>query len=166
MNEVNNTSEALQNEDTQHGRFMTFRLAEEEFAVEIKNVVEIINVLPITVLPEAPDFVKGVINLRNKIIPVVDMRLKLHMEPIDYTERTCIVIIDIGGMHVGLIVDRVLEVITISDGNIEPPPMFKINARSRFLKGIGKVDGKIKLILCCEKLLSDEEMDELNAAIK
>lgn len=159
-------SEKIQNEDTLHGRFLTFRLASEEFAVEIKNVVEIINVLPITSLPEAPAFVKGVVNLRSKIIPVIDMRLKLHKESADYTQRTCIIIIDINGSNVGLIVDMVLEVIKISDENIEPPPEFKSGAKSRFLKGIGKSDGNIKLILCCETLLTDEEKSELNAALR
>ena len=114
-----------QEEDTQHGRFLTFALGKEVYGMEIKYVTEIIGMQGITVVPEVPIFVKGIINLRGKIIPVIDVRLKFKKEAIPYGDRTCIVVIDIDEVSVGLIVDLVTEVLTIPDEDIAPPPSSK-----------------------------------------
>lgn len=150
-----------QEEDTQHGRFLTFALGTEAFGLEIRNVTEIVGVQPITPIPEVPVFVKGVINLRGKIIPVIDVRLRFGREEKDYDDRTCIVVVDIQDICVGLIVDSVSEVITIDDANIVPPPDFRTGAQNRYIKAIGKVGNDVKLLLDCDRLFKDGELAEL-----
>jgi len=146
-------------EDTQHGRFLTFYLDKEVYGIEIKFVTEIIGIQPITEVPEVPDFVKGIVNLRGKIIPVIDMRIKFKKEPIPYSDRTCIIVIDIQEVSIGLIVDNVSEVLTIPDENIVPPPDHKTGFRNRYVKGIGKCGDDVKLLLDCNKILNDDELD-------
>lgn len=148
-------------EDTQHGRYLTFNLGEEVFGLEIRYVTEIIGMQPITKIPEVPDYIKGIINLRGKIIPVIDMRLKFGKESIDYDDRTCIVVIDTQEMVVGLIVDKVSEVMTIDDQDVVPPPSERTGIRNRYIQGIGKIEGNVKLLLDCKKLFDEEEMQEI-----
>ncbi|MDF2986064.1 MAG: CheW protein [Eubacterium sp.] len=152
----------LQNEDTQKGRFLTFALGKEEYGIEIKYVTEIIGIQVITKIPELPDYLKGIINLRGKIIPVMDVRLRFKKESREYTDRTCIIVIDINETSIGLIVDTVSEVITIEDVNIVPPPNFKTGFNNKYVKGIGKTGNDVKLLLDCEKILSEEELDSLD----
>jgi len=150
-----------QEEDTQHGRFLTFSLGSQAFGIEIKYVTEIIGIQPITEVPEVPAYVKGIINLRGKIIPVVDVRLKFKKEPVEYNDRTCIIVIDIQNVSVGLIVDNVAEVMTIADENIVPPPDYKTGFQNRYIKGIGKAGSDVKLLLDCDKLLTEDEVENL-----
>lgn len=150
------------NEDTQHGKFLTFILGDEVYGIEIQYVTEIIGIQPITGVPEVPDFVKGIINLRGKIIPVIDVRAKFRKPEIEYNDRTCIIVVDIKDVSVGLIVDNVAEVLSIQDENIVPPPDVKTGFTNRYIKGIGKVDNEVKLLLDCNRLLSDEEVDILD----
>ncbi len=152
------SKEEIENEDTQHGRFLTFALGEEVFGIEIRFVTEIIGMQPITPLPEVPDYIKGIINLRGKIIPVVDVRLKFGKETVPYNDRTCIIVIETDGITVGLIVDKVAEVLMIEDENIVLPPDPRTGIQNRYLAGIGKVGEDVKLLLSCEKLFSDEEV--------
>ncbi|MFT9055149.1 MAG: chemotaxis protein CheW [Ethanoligenens sp.] len=151
-------------EDTQRGKYLTFELGKETFGIEIKFVTEIIGIQPITFVPEVPDYVKGIINLRGKVIPVIDMRLKFKKEPIGYTDRTCIIVIDIEEILLGLIVDSVAEVMNINDENIVPPPSYKTGFQNRYIKGIGKVDTSVVLLLDCKKLISDDDLDAINNA--
>jgi|LGVF01.2.fsa_nt_gb purine-binding chemotaxis protein CheW len=146
-------------EDTQHGRFLTFALGNEVYGIEIKYVTEIIGMQSITKVPEVPSYIKGIINLRGKIIPVLDVRIQFGKEPIEYNDRTCIVVIDIDDVSVGLIVDTVEEVLTIDDDTIAPPPNNKTGIENRFMKGIGKVGGKVQLLLDCERLLKNNQME-------
>ena len=146
-------------EDTQHGRFLTFTLEDEVYGIEIRYVTEIIGIQSITRVPEVPPYVKGIINLRGKIIPVIDIRLKFGREPMEYNDRTCIVVIDINEVTVGLIVDKVDEVLTIEDDGIAAPPASKTGFENRYIKGIGKFGGNVQLLLDCEKLLKNEEME-------
>ena len=148
-------------EDTQKGKFLTFSVGRESYGIEIKFVTEIIGIQDITEVPELPDYVKGIINLRGKIIPVIDVRLRFRKETKEYNDRTCIVVIDIKEVSVGLIVDNVAEVINIDDNNIVPPPNMKTGFHNRYIRGIGKVDNKVKLLLDCDKLLNDEELDKI-----
>jgi len=150
-----------QTEDTQHGRYLTFNLGEEVFGLEIRYITEIIGLQPITKIPEVAPYIKGVINLRGKIIPVIDMRLKFGKEAAEYTDRTCIIVIDTEELVVGLIVDKVSEVMTIDDADVVPPPDQRTGIRNRYIKGIGKVDGDVKLLLDCKTLLDADETEEV-----
>jgi purine-binding chemotaxis protein CheW len=149
-------------EDTQHGKYLTFALGRESFGLEISYVKEIVNMQPVTELPEVPAYVKGIINLRGKIIPVIDMSLKFGKELSAYTDRTCIIVVDIQDISVGLIVDNVAEVLTIDDGNIVPPPSVKTGAHNRYIKAIGKTGSDVKLLLDCEKLFDSGELEALS----
>lgn len=152
-------------EDTQKGRYLTFSLGKESYGIEIKYVTEIIGIQTITEVPELPEYVKGIINLRGKIIPVIDMRLRFKKEPIDYNDRTCVIVVDINEISVGLIVDSVSEVLTIGDENINDPPQLNKGSSNRYIKNIGKVGESVKLLLDCEKLLSEEEIEDLTEAL-
>lgn len=161
MNEENtNLLEELE-EDTQKGKFLTFTLGEEYYGIEITYVTEIVGIQPITVIPELPDFIKGIINLRGKIIPVMDARLRFKKEPVAYNDRTCIVVIDIKDVTMGIIVDAVAEVLTIDDANIVPPPNLNKGGR-KYIKSVGKCANNVTLILDCEKLLDENEINALN----
>lgn len=146
-----------QEEDTMLGQYLTFSVGRETYGIAIRQVTEIIGIQPINALPEAPGYIKGIINLRGKIIPVIDMRLKFRKESLEYTDRTCIIVVEIDGKFAGLIVDSVAEVMSIGDENITAPPEFGRGAGSRYINGIGKVDGNIKLLLKLEELLSGED---------
>ena len=152
---VEQMEQNTEQEDTIRGRFLTFTVDEEMFGVEIRYVTEIINIQPINVLPEVPEYIKGIINLRGKIIPVVDMRIKLKKEAAAYTDRTCIVVIQTNDISAGLIVDQVAEVLTIED--IEPPPDTKTGVNNHYLSGIGKTDEQIQLLIDCELLFSEDK---------
>ena len=153
----NHTEMAEAAEDTMHGRFLTFYVGQEVFGIKIRVVKEIIGLQPINTLPEVPAYIRGVINLRGRIIPVIDMRLKLKKEEADYTDRTCIIVIETQQISAGLIVDQVAEVLSIGEENICPPPELGKEISSRYINGIGKVDGQVNLLLDCEKLFSGTE---------
>lgn len=151
-----------QEEDTQHGRFLTFNLGDEIYGIEIQYVTEIIGLQQITKIPEVAEYIKGIINLRGKIIPVIDMRLKFNKPAIAYDDRTCIVVVDTQEMVVGLIVDKVAEVLSIDDENIAPPPSYKSGIRNRYIHGIGKIGDVVTLLLDCKKLFDDQETQEIS----
>ena len=155
--EINKEELVEEQEDTQHGRFLTFALGEEVFGVEIKYVTEIIGLQPITILPEVPEYIKGIINLRGKIIPVIDMRLKFKKNAVEYNDRTCIIVIETKELSIGLIVDNVAEVLSIDDDHIVPPPDQRTGIKNRYIKNIGKVGNDVKLLLDCEKLFNEDE---------
>lgn len=147
-----------EDEDTQKDKFLTFRLGKEEYGIEIQHVSEIIGMMPTTDVPDMPDFVRGVINLRGQIIPVIDVRLRFQMPFKEYTDRTSIVVVKVNEISIGLIVDIVLEVINIPEGNISLPPQVNKGKSSRYIQGIGKVGESVKIILDANKLLFDEEL--------
>lgn len=147
-------------EDTQKGRFLTFQIHSEVYGIEIKYVTEIIGIQPITQVPELPDYMKGIINLRGKIIPVMDVRLRFRKEGVEYSDRTCVIVVDIGLISIGLIVDRVSEVLSILDEEIVPPPDVR-QGGNKYIKGIGKVGEEVKLLLDCDKLLNEQELEQL-----
>ncbi|HOJ76888.1 MAG TPA: chemotaxis protein CheW [Bacillota bacterium] len=148
-------------EDTQKGKFLTFVVGQEVYGIEIKFVTEIIGIQSITEVPELPNYIRGIINLRGKIIPVMDVRLRFKKEFLEYNDRTCIIVIDIDGVSIGLIVDSVAEVLVIPDEDIVPPPHVN-KVQNRYIKAIGKVGADIKLLLDCQQLLSEEELEVLN----
>lgn len=148
-------------EDTQKGKFLTFCLGNEFYGIEIKYVTEIIGLQPITEIPEMPEYIKGIINLRGKIIPVMDVRLRFRKPFREYNDRTCIVVIEIRDVSIGLIVDTVSEVISIPDGEIvDPPNMAKEG--NKYIKGIGKVGSDVKLLLDSDKLLNETDLENLS----
>lgn len=147
-------------EDTQKDKFLTFSLGKEEYGIEIMYVTEIIGIQPITEIPEMQIFVKGIINLRGKIIPVIDVRIRFNKEYKDYNDRTCIIVIDIKDISVGLIVDSVSEVITIPEKDILPPPEVNNTFQNKYIKNIGKVGDEVKLLINSEKLISDNKYEE------
>ena len=147
-------------EDTQKGKYLTFLLDKEVYAIEIRFVTEIIGIQPITQVPGLPDYIKGIINLRGKIIPVMDVRLRFKKKPVDYNDRTCIIVIDIENISIGLIVDNVSEVLSISDENIVSPPEMNRGYENNYIKAIGKVENDVKLIVDCMELLSDMEAEQ------
>jgi len=144
-----------EDEDTQEDKYLTFVLNGEEYGIEIRHVTEIIGIQNITVVPDMPHYIKGVINLRGKVIPVMDVRLRFCLEEREYDDRTCIIVINIEEQSVGMIVDRVSEVLDIPKDDVEPPPKVKKGESSRFIKGMGKVDGRVKILLDEYQLLFD-----------
>jgi purine-binding chemotaxis protein CheW len=149
-----------QEEDTLGGRFLTFSLGNEAYGIEIRYVTEIIGIQPITEVPELPEYMKGIINLRGKIIPVMDVRLRFKKSFNEYNDRTCVVVIDIQNVSIGLIVDSVSEVISIPESEIVAPPDVSKEG-NRFIKGIGKVGSEVKLLLDCEKLLNEKDAQNI-----
>lgn len=148
-------------EDTQKGKFLTFSLGNEVYAIEIKFVTEIIGIQPITEVPELPAYVKGIINLRGKIIPVMDVRLRFKKKPVEYYDRTCVIVVEVKDVSVGLIVDNVSEVLSIADENIVPPPEMNKGMENKYIKAIGKVENDVKLIINCEKLMNDNDVEDI-----
>ena len=144
-------------EDTQKGKFLTFSIGKEDYGIEIKYVTEIIGIQDITEVPELPDYIKGIINLRGKIIPVMDVRIRFRKPFREYNDRTCVIVVDIHEISLGLIVDYVCEVLDIQDEHIVPPPDFKTGFNNRYVRGIGKVGTGVKLLLDCDKLLNENE---------
>ncbi len=145
-----------ENEDTQKGKFLTFILENEVYGLEIQYITEIIGIQEITEVPELPNYVRGIINLRGKIIPVIDVRIRFNKPAIKYNDRTCIVVVEIADISVGFIVDAVSEVIAIQEQEIVPPPEINGGFNNKFIKGIGKVGNEVKLLLDCNKLLNNE----------
>jgi purine-binding chemotaxis protein CheW len=152
---------AVADEDTQQGKYLTFRLGDESYGIEIRHVTEIIGIQKITVIPEVPGHLKGVINLRGKIIPVMDIRLRFHLPARAYDERTCVVVVNVDGTVVGLVVDTVSEVIVIPDTDIEPATGLNRTKANAFIQGIGKVADEIKILLDVERLLYDQDIAAL-----
>lgn len=153
--------ELYEEEDTLGGRFLTFPLGGESYGIEIRYVTEIVGIQTITEVPELPDYIRGIINLRGKIIPVMDVRLRFKKSFREYNDRTCIIVIDIQDITIGLIVDSVSEVIAIPETEIVAPPEVSKES-NRYIRGIGKVGSEVKLLLDCEKLLNDDVTESLN----
>jgi len=150
------------------GKYLTFSLAEEEYGIGILKIKEIIGMMPITTVPRTPEFVKGVINLRGKVIPVMDLRLRFDMEEIDYTERTCIVVVEIEGtsgtVMVGVVVDSVSEVLNIKGEDVEETPKFGAKLNTDYIFGMAKMEGGVKILLDIDQVLSENEISDLEKA--
>lgn len=144
------------------GKYLTFSLSSESYGVDVLKVREIIRFLKITPVPQMPPYVKGVINLRGKVLPVIDLRLKFGLEAAEPTERTCIVVVRVqaGGQDItlGMIVDSVEEVINLSDSEIEDTPEFGAKVDTGYLMGMAKVKGVIKTLLDIDKVVSPENL--------
>jgi len=154
----------IEDEDTLKGKYLVFSLGKEMYGMEIRYITEIIGIQPITEVPEMPKYVKGITNLRGKIIPIMDARLCFRKEIRKYDGRTCIIVLEIDDISIGLIVDSVVEVLTMQDEDISSPPDVG-KGHCNYIKGIGKVGGSIILLLDCQKLLTDDELEEINASL-
>ncbi|GAA0076500.1 chemotaxis protein CheW [Clostridium sp. CTA-5] len=149
-------------EDTQKDKYLIFSIDRQDYGIDIENVIEIICIQPITEVPELPDYIKGVINLRGKIIPVMDIRLKLKKEAKKYDDRTCIIIVEIKGICIGFIIDRVLEVATIPEKDLSSLPKIKKNEdnSNKYIRNIAKVENEVRLIIDCNKIIEDDEIEK------
>jgi purine-binding chemotaxis protein CheW len=155
------------------GKYLTFKLGVEEYGLEILKVQEIIKMMDITHVPRTPAFVRGVINLRGKVIPVVDLRLKFGMESRETTDKTCVIVVQVahggaggGSMTMGTIVDEVSEVLDIAGEQIEPAPEFGTAVNTDFILGMGKVAKKVVMLLDIDKVLSSGELATVSKVAK
>ena len=146
------------------GKFLTFFLTGEEYGIEILKVQEIIGMMSITAVPRTPLFIRGVINLRGKVIPIVDLRLKFSMEATAQTEETCIIVVRAQGTEMGLVVDKVSEVSDIATDDIDDVPSFGAEVNTDYLLGIAKANSRVKLLLDIDKVLSTQEVVTLPTA--
>lgn len=146
------------------GQYLTFQLMSEQYGVPIEAIREINRVGEITPVPRTPDFVKGVMNLRGKIIPVINLRVRFGMASLEYTRDTCIIVIDTDFGQVGMIVDAVKEVADLNDNQIEPPPVLGNEKTLSFVRGMGKLDDKVIILVDVVSALSQEQMTQLHDA--
>jgi len=150
------------------GKYLTFKLAEEDYGISLLKVREIIGMMPITSVPRTPAFVKGVINLRGKVIPVTDLRLRFDMPETDYTDRTCIIVVEIqtadSTVQMGIVVDAVTEVLPVREEEVEPLPEFGASVDTRYILGMANMEGAVKILLDIDRVQTAEEMAELEKA--
>ena len=167
--EAQKMDEAVKVMVEREGKYLTFNLAEEEYGIGILKIKEIIGMMPITSVPQTPSFVKGVINLRGKVIPVIDLRLRFGMGEIDYTERTCIIVVEIEGqagtVMIGVVVDSVSEVLSIKREEIENTPTFGAKLNTDYILGMAKIEGGVKILLDIDRVLSRDEVDTLEQTL-
>ncbi|MEN6437949.1 MAG: chemotaxis protein CheW [Syntrophobacter sp.] len=144
------------------GKYLTFSLGQEEYGIGILKVKEIIGMMRVTPVPQTPDYVKGVINLRGKVIPVIDLRLRFGMGENGYTDRTCIVVVEIDGqagkLHIGVVVDSVSEVLNIKASDIEDTPSFGTTLNTQYILGMAKTGGGVKILLDIDRVLSSDDL--------
>jgi purine-binding chemotaxis protein CheW len=160
--------QAVKAMEEKEGKYLTFSLAEEEYGIGILKIKEIIGMMAITTVPQTPKFVKGVINLRGKVIPVIDLRLRFGMESMDYTERTCIIVVEIDGtagtVQIGIVVDAVSEVLNITGKDIEDTPTFGTKLDTTYILGMAKMEGGVKILLDIDRVLNGNEISALEKA--
>ena len=156
----------FETEDTQKDKYLTFHLAGEDYGIEIQYVIEIIGIQTITDVPDMPTFIRGVINLRGKVVPIMDVRARFSIEAREYDDRTCIIVVNIDNTEVGLVVDEVSEVADIPEENVEPAPKTHKNNEDSYIQGMGKINTDVKILLDVHKLLFSGEMQELVATLE
>ena len=149
------------------GKYLTFALGKEEYGIGILKVREIIGLMEITAVPHTPSYIKGVINLRGRVIPVLDLRLKFGMPSEEYTERTCIIVVEVqgdsGAIQVGMLVDSVSEVLNISGQEIEEPPAFGGSTDTTYILGMAKIKGEVKILLDADRVIGAGELERFEA---
>jgi purine-binding chemotaxis protein CheW len=156
--------------DQRNGKYLVFHLGREEFGIQVLKVREIMGIQDITAVPQTPAYVKGVINLRGKVIPVVDLRLKFGLPELEYSQRTCIIVVqvlaDAGPMLMGIVVDGVAEVLNLADADIEDTPSFGEEVTTSYLLGLAKIKGRVKILLDIDQVLSSQELKGIEAVIE
>ncbi len=156
------TMHIVEDQNATRSRFLTFYVDEEQYGIGIKHVIEIIGMQKITEIPEQPKYVNGIINLRGKIIPTIDIRVRFDKEKRPYDERTCIIVIDVLDKLIGIIVDQVSEVTTIDQTSISEPPTFDNNSTDRFINGIARVNEAIIILVNIHKIVADEVLKAIS----
>ena len=168
MSETTTINQAVKSMGDKEGKYLTFMLADEEYGISILKIKEIIGVMPITTVPQTPKFVKGVINLRGKVIPVITLRKKFGMEDTEYTEKTCIVVVEIKSSEevilIGIVVDTVSEVLNIKGEDIEATPTFGTKLNTDYILGMAKIEGAVKILLDIDRILSTDEITAIEKA--
>ena len=156
--------------DSRIGKYLSFHLGNEEFGIQVLQVREIIGVQDITAVPKTPGYMKGVINLRGKVIPVIDLRMKFGLEEIPYSQRTCIIVVQVdeenGRMLMGIVVDGVSEVITINADDVEDTPDFGDGTKHPYILGLAKMKDRVKILLDIDAVLSRQEFEGLHSIMK
>lgn len=156
--------------EKQRNKYVTFKSGNEYFGLKIEYVNEIIVYQEITEIPESDDYIKGLINLRGKIIPVIDVRIRFKQEPLEYTDRTCIIIVNVNDIVVGLIVEKIAEVVEIKEEDILPPPSIVIGGeekvQNKYVYAIGKVGDSVKLLVDPDRILKDEDIALMEQAME
>jgi purine-binding chemotaxis protein CheW len=156
--------------DERAGKYLTFRIGKEEFGVGVLKVREIMGIQDITAVPQTPVYLKGVINLRGKVIPVIDLRLKFGLPSIEYTKRSCIIVVQVkapsAALLMGIVVDEVSEVLMLTPGDIEDTPDFGSNVETHYILGMAKIKGRVKILLDINQVLSSQEIHGLEAVIQ
>ncbi len=162
MSEKTVIDQAIKAIAQREGKYLTFKLLDEEYGLGILKIKEIIGVMPITTVPQTPEFVKGVINLRGKVIPVISLRLKFGMDEGEYTDKTCIVVVEMessaGIILIGIVVDTVSEVLNIKEQDIEDTPTFGTKLDTEYILGMAKMEGSVKILLDIDRVLSADEI--------
>jgi len=154
-------NEPQKKQDDELMQLVTFSIGEEEFGVDILKVQEIIRTMEITKVPKAPVFVEGVINLRGKVIPIIDLRRRFGLSSKEHDKHTRIIVIEINNMIVGFVVDSVSEVLRIPAGTVEPPPAVVAGMESEYISGVGKLQDRLLILLDLDRLLSNDDLDVL-----
>ena len=149
----------LAKKEVTEGKFLTFVLGSEVYGIEILKVREIIKLMDITTVPQTPDYMKGVINLRGKVIPIVDLRSKFSMQEVEHTQETCVIVVEVNQTSIGIIVDSVSEVSNIKSEEIEEAPHLGQDIDTNFILGLGKTKERIVILLDIELVLSSEELE-------
>jgi purine-binding chemotaxis protein CheW len=166
---VANPVEIAGKADERAGKYLTFQLGQEEFGIRVLKVREIMGIQDITAVPHTPVYVKGVINLRGKVIPVLDLRLKFGLPDLEYNQRTCIIVVQIQGesglILMGIIVDGVSEVLNLTGAEVEDTPDFGANFSTPYILGMAKVKGKVKILLDIDRVLTDQEVQGLGSLL-
>ncbi len=166
--EIETMDQAVKTIADKEGKYLTFSMADEEYGIGILKIKEIIGMMPITTVPQTPEFVKGVVNLRGKVIPVIDLRLRFGINSIDYTERTCIIVVEIEGtggtIQIGIVVDSVSEVLNIKGEDVEDTPTFGTKLNTEYILGMAKMEGSVKILLDIDRVLSASEIAALDRA--
>ncbi|MBE0403404.1 chemotaxis protein CheW [Halomonas citrativorans] len=157
MSQVNNEA-VLAADEAENREFLVFSLGEEEYAIDILKVQEIRGYENVTRIANAPDFIKGVTNLRGVIVPIVDLRIKFHLENVEYGGQTVVIVVNVADRVVGIVVDGVSDVMTLTPEQIKPAPEFGVTLSSDFLSGLGSLDDRMLVLVDIDKLLTSEEM--------
>lgn len=161
MGETFNTFEEEQGVDLQRNMYLTFLLDNRVFAFPIKDVNEIVEVMEATPVPEYPTYVKGIVNIKGRVTPVIDLRLRFKIDEKEYDERTCIIVLSIKGENIGFIVDTVLSVMEITEDIIDPPPSLEPEGVEKYILGVAKIDEKLIMLLDSNKIIKKNDFEQI-----
>jgi len=150
-----------EDDDTMKDKYLTFHLGKEVYGIDIYHVIEIVGIQQITEIPDMPDYVKGVINLRGQVIPVMDVRMRFNMAPLQYNDRTCVIVTRLDNENIGLVVDNVEEVVSIPEKDISHPPKVGKKTAHQYIKGMGKTGDDVKIILDADKLVFEQKSEDV-----